>query len=143
MLLLVVALLALAVRAKPAPGLDPSDLADIALVEEDVARIKRSGLGSGSGSFDLLGGLKKVKPERAPPTIECFLANTFHCFFLCAFCRPFCPALGPPRLRWSPAAAARRCHPAPVTVAAAAAAAAVPATAPATVRPATRTTNRT
>uniref|UniRef100_A0A182FIR2 Uncharacterized protein n=1 Tax=Anopheles albimanus TaxID=7167 RepID=A0A182FIR2_ANOAL len=60
MLLLVVALLALAVRAKPAPGLDPSDLADIALVEEDVARIKRSGLGSGSGSFDLLGGLKKT-----------------------------------------------------------------------------------
>ncbi|XP_050082116.1 hornerin [Anopheles aquasalis] len=59
--MLLVALLALAARARPSTGkLDPSDLADIALVEEDVARIKRSGLGSGSGSFDLLGGLKKT-----------------------------------------------------------------------------------
>ncbi|XP_049543262.1 putative lysozyme-like protein [Anopheles darlingi] len=64
--MLVVVLLALAVVARARPSatvggtLDPSDLADIALVEEDVARIKRSGLGSGSGSFDLLGGLKKT-----------------------------------------------------------------------------------
>uniref|UniRef100_A0A182QK60 Uncharacterized protein n=1 Tax=Anopheles farauti TaxID=69004 RepID=A0A182QK60_9DIPT len=59
-ILLIVALLPLAAYTKPSTsGLDPTDLADIALAE-DVARIKRSGLGSGSGSFDLLSGLKKT-----------------------------------------------------------------------------------
>ncbi|XP_052863455.1 putative lysozyme-like protein [Anopheles cruzii] len=58
LLLLVVAGL---VWAKPShSSLDASDLADIAQVEDEVARIKRSGIGSGSGSFDLLSGLKKT-----------------------------------------------------------------------------------
>ncbi|XP_058063310.1 putative lysozyme-like protein [Anopheles bellator] len=49
------------VWAKPShSSLDAADLADIAQVEDDVARIKRSGIGSGSGSFDLLSGLKKT-----------------------------------------------------------------------------------
>ena len=60
-ILLIAVLLPLAAYAKPAsPSLDPTDLAEVELLTEDVARIKRSGFGSGSGSFDLLSGLKKV-----------------------------------------------------------------------------------
>uniref|UniRef100_A0A182W585 DUF4766 domain-containing protein n=1 Tax=Anopheles minimus TaxID=112268 RepID=A0A182W585_9DIPT len=59
-ILLIAVLLPLASYAKPTTSsLDPTDLADIALAE-DVSRIKRSGFGSGSGSFDLLSGLKKT-----------------------------------------------------------------------------------
>uniref|UniRef100_A0A182N0S1 Secreted protein n=1 Tax=Anopheles dirus TaxID=7168 RepID=A0A182N0S1_9DIPT len=58
--LLIVALLPLAAYTKPSTAsLDPTDLAEVDLAE-DVSRIKRSGLGSGSGSFDLLSGLKKT-----------------------------------------------------------------------------------
>ncbi|XP_053678061.1 uncharacterized protein LOC128728460 [Anopheles nili] len=58
--LLIAVLVPLAAHAKPATSsLDPTDLAEVDLVE-DVSRIKRSGLGSGSGSFDLLSGLKKT-----------------------------------------------------------------------------------
>nr|XP_040232843.2 hornerin [Anopheles coluzzii]XP_040232853.2 hornerin [Anopheles coluzzii]XP_040232861.2 hornerin [Anopheles coluzzii] len=60
-ILLIAVLLPLAAYAKPAsPSLDPTDLAEVELLTEDVARIKRSGFGSGSGSFDLLSGLKKT-----------------------------------------------------------------------------------
>ncbi|KFB39384.1 AGAP013397-PA-like protein [Anopheles sinensis] len=58
--LFVTVLLPLAAYAKPSTSLDPTDLADVDLLSEDVSRIKRSGLGSGSGSFDLLSGLKKT-----------------------------------------------------------------------------------
>ncbi|XP_050076185.1 uncharacterized protein LOC126563579 [Anopheles maculipalpis] len=60
-ILLIAVLLPLAAYAKPSTtSLDPVDLADIELAADDVARIKRSGFGSGSGSFDLLSGLKKT-----------------------------------------------------------------------------------
>uniref|UniRef100_A0A182KDR1 Uncharacterized protein n=1 Tax=Anopheles christyi TaxID=43041 RepID=A0A182KDR1_9DIPT len=59
-ILLIAVLLPLATYAKPAStSLDPTDLAEVELTE-DVSRIKRSGFGSGSGSFDLLSGLKKT-----------------------------------------------------------------------------------
>uniref|UniRef100_A0A182SCU6 Uncharacterized protein n=1 Tax=Anopheles maculatus TaxID=74869 RepID=A0A182SCU6_9DIPT len=60
-ILLIAVLVPLAAYAKPSTtSLDPVDLADIELAADDVARIKRSGFGSGSGSFDLLSGLKKT-----------------------------------------------------------------------------------